>query len=209
MGTGAAGRRRQYWQRPARRAPSWFSRKAFTPTATPEMPMTEDGPRAATAANAASGQLCCTPGQRQKRPPSVLWPRISSGRGCAWPTRGSAWCRESWPASGSGGGQRRAPHSFTYVPDLAAAMIRAAALPETWNSVLHAPTNPALTQRELAGAFAAAAGVPLPQGERHSGMGPQGGWRYFPPTCASWLRPCTSSRSRSSWTPHAASNCWD
>lgn len=55
------------------------------------------------------------------------------------------------------------PHSFTYVPDLAAAMVKAATLPELWNSVLHAPTNPALTQRELAGAFATAAGLPAPK----------------------------------------------
>ena len=53
------------------------------------------------------------------------------------------------------------PHSFTYVPDLAAAMIGAAGRPELWNRVLHAPTNPPLTQRQIAQAFAAAAGVPL------------------------------------------------
>ncbi|MDQ0867189.1 nucleoside-diphosphate-sugar epimerase [Arthrobacter globiformis] len=52
------------------------------------------------------------------------------------------------------------PHYFTYVPDLAAAMIRAAGMPELWNRVLHAPTNPPLTQRQIARAFAAAAGVP-------------------------------------------------
>lgn len=55
------------------------------------------------------------------------------------------------------------PHSFTYVPDLAAAMIRAAADPSLWNSILHAPTAPALTQRELIAAFAAAADVPMPK----------------------------------------------
>ena len=55
------------------------------------------------------------------------------------------------------------PHSFTYVPDLAAAMIGAAGKPELWNRVLHAPTNPPLTQREIAQTFAAAAGVPLPK----------------------------------------------
>ncbi|MDI9917844.1 NAD-dependent epimerase/dehydratase family protein [Rhodococcus sp. IEGM 1379] len=52
------------------------------------------------------------------------------------------------------------PHSFTYVPDLAAAMIAAAHNPALWNSVLHAPTGPALTQRTLADAFAQAAGAP-------------------------------------------------
>jgi nucleoside-diphosphate-sugar epimerase len=55
------------------------------------------------------------------------------------------------------------PHSFTYVPDLAAAMIRAAQDPGLWNRVWHAPTGPALSQREIAGAFAAAAGVRPPR----------------------------------------------
>ncbi|WP_219815384.1 NAD-dependent epimerase/dehydratase family protein [Arthrobacter sp. B0490] len=60
-------------------------------------------------------------------------------------------------------GDPDAPHSFTYVPDLAAAMIVAAGLPRTPDRVLHAPTLPALTQRLLAGAFAAAAGVGAPR----------------------------------------------
>lgn len=55
------------------------------------------------------------------------------------------------------------PHSFTYVPDLAAAMIKAAATPELWNTVLHAPTVEPVTQRELIEAYAAAAGVPVPK----------------------------------------------
>lgn len=55
------------------------------------------------------------------------------------------------------------PHSFTYVPDLAAAMIAAAADPSVWNSVLHAPTAPAVTQRQMIAAFAAAGGVPSPK----------------------------------------------
>ncbi|POH58345.1 NAD-dependent epimerase/dehydratase family protein [Arthrobacter glacialis] len=60
-------------------------------------------------------------------------------------------------------GSANAPHSFTYVPDLAAAMIRAAATPSVWNTVLHAPSNPALSQRDLAEAFAAAAEVATPK----------------------------------------------
>ncbi|PTR25740.1 nucleoside-diphosphate-sugar epimerase [Rhodococcus sp. OK519] len=60
-------------------------------------------------------------------------------------------------------GRADAPHSFTYVPDLAAAMIAAAHDPTRWNSVLHAPTGPAVTQRELVAAFAEAAGVPSPK----------------------------------------------
>lgn len=50
-------------------------------------------------------------------------------------------------------------HSFTFVPDLAAAMIRASGRPELWNRVLHAPTAPATTQRALAAAYARAAGL--------------------------------------------------
>jgi nucleoside-diphosphate-sugar epimerase len=55
------------------------------------------------------------------------------------------------------------PHSFTYVPDLAAAMVRAAATPSLWGSVLHAPTGPAVTQREMVAAYADALGVPVPR----------------------------------------------
>lgn len=55
------------------------------------------------------------------------------------------------------------PHSFTFVPDLAAAMISAAQDPALWNTVWHAPTGPALSQREIAAAFAAAAGVRAPR----------------------------------------------
>jgi nucleoside-diphosphate-sugar epimerase len=55
------------------------------------------------------------------------------------------------------------PHSFTYVPDYAAAMIAAAGNRQLWNSVLHAPTGPAVTQRQLIEAFATAGGVPVPK----------------------------------------------
>ncbi|HSU46896.1 MAG TPA: NAD-dependent epimerase/dehydratase family protein [Arthrobacter sp.] len=60
-------------------------------------------------------------------------------------------------------GSARQPHSFTYVPDLAAAMIAAADMPSAWNSVWHAPTGPAVTQRELAHTLAAAAVRPDPK----------------------------------------------
>ncbi|NYE37404.1 nucleoside-diphosphate-sugar epimerase [Nocardioides cavernae] len=55
------------------------------------------------------------------------------------------------------------PHSFTYVPDLAAAMVVAAGREDLWNSFLHAPTAPALTQRQLVERTAAAGGVPVPR----------------------------------------------
>ncbi len=55
------------------------------------------------------------------------------------------------------------PHSFTYVPDLAAAMIGAAARPDLWNSFLHAPTAAPVTQRRLVELVAEAGGVRAPK----------------------------------------------
>lgn len=60
-------------------------------------------------------------------------------------------------------GSAEQPHSFTYVPDLAAAMIKAAQTPSLWNRVWHAPTGPALTQRSIATSFAVAAGMDAPK----------------------------------------------
>jgi nucleoside-diphosphate-sugar epimerase len=62
------------------------------------------------------------------------------------------------------------PHSFTFVPDLAAAMIHAAGTPSLWNKVWHAPTGPAVSQRQLAGAFTEVGGVQAPR------MGAVPGW---------------------------------
>ncbi|MFQ6397512.1 NAD-dependent epimerase/dehydratase family protein [Nocardia sp. KC 131] len=55
------------------------------------------------------------------------------------------------------------PHSFTYIPDLAAAMIRAAAEQSLWDTFLHAPTAPPITQRQLIDSIATAAGVAAPK----------------------------------------------
>lgn len=55
------------------------------------------------------------------------------------------------------------PHSWTYVPDLAAAMIRAAETSELHDTFLHAPTTAPLTQRELIAAVAEAGDVPMPK----------------------------------------------
>ncbi len=60
-------------------------------------------------------------------------------------------------------GSTNQPHSFTYVPDLAAAMIHAAQTPSLWNTVWHAPTGPAVTQRQLATAFTEAGGMAAPK----------------------------------------------
>ncbi|MGA9872000.1 MAG: NAD-dependent epimerase/dehydratase family protein [Rhodococcus sp. (in: high G+C Gram-positive bacteria)] len=55
------------------------------------------------------------------------------------------------------------PHAFTYVPDFGAAMITAAATPSLWNTFLHAPTAPAVSQRDMIHLFARAAGVEAPK----------------------------------------------
>ena len=55
------------------------------------------------------------------------------------------------------------PHSFTFVPDLARAMVTASLDPALWDRVLHAPTVGAGTQRQLIEAVAAAAGVRTPR----------------------------------------------
>lgn len=55
------------------------------------------------------------------------------------------------------------PHSFTFVPDFAAAMIAAAADPALWNTFLHAPTAPAVSQREMIELLSRAAGVDAPR----------------------------------------------
>lgn len=60
-------------------------------------------------------------------------------------------------------GDPDAPHSWTYVPDLAAAMIVAAADERHWNSFLLAPTAPPVSQRQLVQAYADAAGVAAPR----------------------------------------------
>ena len=73
----------------------------------------------------------------------------STARGCASPTPASGSCRPCWPGRTMRViGSLDQPHSFTYVPDLAAAMIRAAATPDLWDSFLHAPTAPPVTQRQ-------------------------------------------------------------
>jgi nucleoside-diphosphate-sugar epimerase len=56
-------------------------------------------------------------------------------------------------------GDPDAAHSITYVPDLARAMIAVAADPASWGGAWHAPTAPAITQREIVEVAAAAAGT--------------------------------------------------
>ncbi|MEU0316013.1 NAD-dependent epimerase/dehydratase family protein [Nocardioides sp. NPDC006273] len=63
-------------------------------------------------------------------------------------------------------GDPDAPHSWTYVPDLGAAMIKAADEDALWDSFLHAPTAPPISQRALVQLYADAAGVPAPRVSR-------------------------------------------
>jgi nucleoside-diphosphate-sugar epimerase len=55
------------------------------------------------------------------------------------------------------------PHSYTYLPDMAAAMIAAAQDSSFWNALWFAPTAPPVTQAEMAAAYARAAGAPVPK----------------------------------------------
>ncbi|EOM74545.1 NAD-dependent epimerase/dehydratase family protein [Rhodococcus rhodnii] len=61
-------------------------------------------------------------------------------------------------------------HSFTFLPDYAAAMVAVAQRPDLWNAVWHAPTAPAPTQREMIERFADAAGLAVPR------VAPLPGW---------------------------------
>ncbi|MEM9566075.1 MAG: NAD-dependent epimerase/dehydratase family protein [Actinomycetota bacterium] len=56
-------------------------------------------------------------------------------------------------------GDPDARHTVTYVPDLAATLVAAAAAPDAWGRAWLAPNAPAVTQRQLVTLVAAAAGV--------------------------------------------------
>jgi nucleoside-diphosphate-sugar epimerase len=55
------------------------------------------------------------------------------------------------------------PHSWTYLPDVAAAMAIAATDERAWGRAWHTPTNPALSARALAGRLCELAGAPAPR----------------------------------------------
>lgn len=56
-------------------------------------------------------------------------------------------------------GDPDARHSVTHVPDLAETLVRVAERPDAWGRAWHAPSAPAVTQRELVALVAAAAGT--------------------------------------------------
>ncbi|GAA4233766.1 nucleoside-diphosphate-sugar epimerase [Streptosporangium album] len=54
------------------------------------------------------------------------------------------------------------PHSWTYVPDVARALVTAATDDRSWGRAWHVPTAPAMTARQVADRLCALAGVPNP-----------------------------------------------
>jgi len=54
-------------------------------------------------------------------------------------------------------------HSFTYIDDVGRALAVLGTDPRGHNRIWHVPTNPALTQTEMLGRLAAAAGAPAPK----------------------------------------------
>ncbi|MGI5336311.1 NAD-dependent epimerase/dehydratase family protein [Streptomyces sp. CA-181903] len=56
-------------------------------------------------------------------------------------------------------GDPDAPHSWSYLPDVAAALVEAAGEERAWGRAWHVPTEPPLSVREMADRLAAAAGT--------------------------------------------------
>ena len=55
------------------------------------------------------------------------------------------------------------PHSWTYLPDFARALVAAGVTPDTWGRAWHVPTAEPLTFRELGARMASVAGAPTPR----------------------------------------------
>jgi nucleoside-diphosphate-sugar epimerase len=60
-------------------------------------------------------------------------------------------------------GNADVPHSWTYVPDIAAALVTLGADPRAWGRPWHVPTDAALSQRALFERIATLAGAPKPK----------------------------------------------
>ncbi len=59
-------------------------------------------------------------------------------------------------------GDPGAPHSWTYIPDVARTLVTLARDERAWGRPWHVPTNPPISQREAVAAVANLAGVPVP-----------------------------------------------
>ena len=73
-----------------------------------------------------------------------VWPPLIAGRPLGWI------------------GDPDAPHTFTYLPDFARALVRAGAEPSTWGRAWHAPSPPDRTPRKIAAHAAQLIGRPEP-----------------------------------------------
>jgi nucleoside-diphosphate-sugar epimerase len=60
-------------------------------------------------------------------------------------------------------GDLDAPHSWTYIPDIATALITLGAEPRAWGHAWHVPTGEAMSQRDIFTALARIAGAPAPR----------------------------------------------
>jgi nucleoside-diphosphate-sugar epimerase len=85
------------------------------------------------------------PGVRQQSPAGRSVPRLLAGR----PVRVL--------------GDPDAPHSWTYVPDIAATLAVLATDQRAWGHAWHVPTNPPMSQREILTALARDLGAPAPK----------------------------------------------
>ncbi|MGY0003589.1 NAD-dependent epimerase/dehydratase family protein [Micromonospora sp. I033] len=56
-----------------------------------------------------------------------------------------------------------APHTWTYIPDVARTLVAAATDERAWGRAWHVPSAPAVTMRDLAGRAAALVGAPAPR----------------------------------------------
>ncbi|MFI2649392.1 NAD-dependent epimerase/dehydratase family protein [Micromonospora fulviviridis] len=56
-----------------------------------------------------------------------------------------------------------APHTWTYIPDVARALVAAATDERAWGRAWHVPSAPAVSMRDLAGRAAALVGAPAPR----------------------------------------------
>jgi nucleoside-diphosphate-sugar epimerase len=59
-------------------------------------------------------------------------------------------------------GDPGAPHSWTYIPDVARTLVTLARDERAWGRPWHVPTNPPISQREAVAALASLTGVPVP-----------------------------------------------
>jgi nucleoside-diphosphate-sugar epimerase len=85
------------------------------------------------------------PEVRQSSLGERLWPVLLAGRPVSW------------------FGDPDAPHSVTYAPDFARALVRLGATEAAWGEAWHVPSPPPLSPREVLGRAAALAGLPAPR----------------------------------------------